>query len=366
MKWHDLKKKSFSYYENNETKVDMGFLLAGFVFDIFTLSSIDDPLSIIQQIVYLFVIGAFLYYDFLLKCEKWTPKGWWEKVWSYRSPIIHFLLGSLLSVYSLFFLKSSSIFSSVVFVFVLLVLMVLNELKQVQKGEVSLKMALFVICLFSFYSLIVPVIMGFVGWAPFLISISLTALTLGIVFKFLKNRVQNSKLLNRFLLAPTASVLSLFIIFYFLGWIPPVPISINNMGVYHNLEVSKGKWILKYERPWYKFWQNGAQDFLARPGDKIVFFVQIFSPSRFDDGVVLNWSQYSPQKGWITSDRIPIRIIGGRQEGFRGYTVKQNFGSGEWRVKVETTDGREIGRMHFDVEKTDTLSYERDWKIDIF
>ncbi|MFN7727979.1 MAG: hypothetical protein ACK5P7_02360 [Bdellovibrio sp.] len=48
-----LKEKALNYYEKNETRVDIGFFLAGVIFDIFTLSDIDDPLSIAQQVVYL-------------------------------------------------------------------------------------------------------------------------------------------------------------------------------------------------------------------------------------------------------------------------------------------------------------------------
>jgi len=361
-----LKTRLVEYYEKNETKVDLGFFLGGFVFDILTLSTIDDPLAIAQQLVYLGVIGSFLYFDFLQKCEKWTPSGRMVGVWNYRSLIIHFLLGSLLSVYSLFFLKSSSMFSSIVFVVVLLALMIANELKSVQKSDVSLKMGLFVICLFSFFSLIVPVILGFVGWTPFILSLVCTAGVLAFLLHRLRKTVDDQKKLFRFLVAPGTGVLVLFLVFYIFGWIPPVPISITKMGVYHNLQVENGVYRLSYDRPWWKFWQSGAQDFQAQPGDKIVFFVQIFSPSRFDDQVILNWNLYHPKRGWLSSDRIPIRIVGGRELGFRGYTVKQNYQPGKWRVLVETTHGHEIGRMYFEVEKTEASAEPRTFREDVF
>lgn len=361
-----LKSRIVEYYEKNETKVDLGFFLGGFVFDILTLSSIDDPIAIAQQLLYLFVIGSFLYFEFLQKCEKWSPTGRIVGIWNYRSLIIHFLLGSLLSVYSLFFLKSSSLFSSIIFVVILLGVMVANELKSVQKSDVSLKMGLFVICLFSFFSLIIPVLLGFVGWTPFLLSLACTLGVLILLYKRLQKRVSDPSKLIRFLMAPGTGVLILFLVFYLFGWIPPVPISITNMGVYHNLEVENGTYRLSYERPWWKFWQNGDQTFKARPGDKIVFFVQIFSPSRFDDQVLLNWNFYHPKRGWLSSDRIPIRIVGGRSQGFRGYTVKQNFEAGQWRVLVETTNGHEIGRMYFDVEKVGASEETRDWRVDVY
>jgi Protein of unknown function (DUF2914) len=75
----------------------------------------------------------------------------------------------------------------------------------------------------------------------------------------------------------------------------------------------------------------------------------VFSPSRFSDQVLLRWYRHE-SKGWALQDTIPIKIVGGREEGFRGYGVKTNYQTGAWKVQVETTDGREIGRIYFSIE----------------
>ncbi len=174
-----LKNRLFEFYEQNETKVDIGFFLAGVLFDVFTLSAIDDPIAIAQQLIYLLAIGALLYYDFLARNDLFKVPARIEKAWVYRDLAIHFLLGSLLSVYSLFFLKSASVFASFVFIFLMAGLMVANELKAVQKNAINLKIALYLICVFSFFSMIFPVLLGFVGWIPFLMSLGMTGLFLG-------------------------------------------------------------------------------------------------------------------------------------------------------------------------------------------
>ena len=52
-----------------------------------------------------------------------------------------------------------------------------------------------------------------------------------------------------------------------------------------------------------------------------------------------------------TSDRIGIAISGGREAGYRAYTRKQRIQHGDWRVDVETEDGRVLGRVSFRVEE---------------
>ncbi len=64
---------------------------------------------------------------------------------------------------------------------------------------------------------------------------------------------------------------------------------------------------------------------------------------------MLAWVHKDPIHGWREEDRIPIHIVGGRREGFRGFGFKANYEPGEWRAQVQTNDGREIGRISFDL-----------------
>ena len=45
------------------------------------------------------------------------------------------------------------------------------------------------------------------------------------------------------------------------------------------------------------------------------------------------------------ADRIPIKISGGREGGYRAYSFKQRLDPGDWQVDVESQDGRIIGRV---------------------
>ena len=358
-----LKSRLLEYYEKNETKMDMAFFLGGFIFDIFTLSDIDDWFSVVQQVVYLAIIGVILFREFLVEAGVETPPLRFKRVWDYRRLIVHFFMGSLLSIYSLFFLKSASIFSSVVFVALLMGVMVANELSNVQKGGIPVRIGLWVICLLCFFSMLVPVILGFVGWVPLLLSLGLTGLVLWGIYQLATRTVSDQAVLNKHLILPSGAVLGLFFAFYMIGWIPPVPLSVLHMGVYHNVVKENGEYKVYYENPWWKFWNKGDQDFVARPGDKIHFFAQIFSPGRFDDSIILHWQRYDDREGWMTTDKIPLRVTGGRAEGFRGRADKGNYSPGNLRIKVETTDGREIGRIYLAVTLDATASEPREFQV---
>lgn len=350
----------------HETKATIAVFLGGFILDIVTLAEIDDLFAITQQIVYLAGIGFILSFELLESVGSVTirhPRL--RSAWKYRGLAVHFLLGSLLSIYSLFFLKSSSLFSTGVFVLVLIGLLVANELKRVQASGVDLKIGLYVVCLFSFFSILFPILLGFVGLLPFSLALIATAAALYLIYLALSKRIDDKKHLLRRLIAPGLATILLFSAFYIVGWIPPVPLSVEDLGIYHSIEKREGQYLLSHERPAWKIWQNGDQDFLAEPGDKIYVFTRIFSPARFSDSIVVHWMHKNPRTGWQSTDRIPMQIQGGRKGGYRGFAVKQNFSEGSWRVSIETTDGREIGRMYFDVTKTNHVNLDRKFKTEM-
>ncbi|MBX9766588.1 MAG: DUF2914 domain-containing protein, partial [Bdellovibrionales bacterium] len=216
----EQKQKIWDTYQKHETRFEIGFFVAGFIFDILFISEVDDPFAIFQQIAYLLIIGSCLHFEVLFDAKLWNPPPKFAQVWKYRNLILHFSLGSLLNLYSLFYIKSASLINSVLFLTLMLAVILANELPAIKKSSVGLKAALFAICLFSFFSILFPIALGHVGWLPVALAITATVGVFYLQFRSLSKHLANSKAASKLTLAPGGGVLALFCLFYVMGWIP--------------------------------------------------------------------------------------------------------------------------------------------------
>jgi hypothetical protein len=176
---------------------------------------------------------------------------------------------------------------------------------------------------------------------------------------------KSSILLKKHVLFPTIIIHALFLFAYYTSLIPPVPVAIKKIGVYYGVKKENGNYIGQHLNSNWNFWSNGSQEFKARPGDKIHILLSIFSPTSFKDQVYLKWYRNDHIEGWVLEDTIPLNILGGRDQGFRGFGIKQYFTQGNWKVVVETSDGREVGRIELEIIQ-DLTSNERTFSYDIF
>ncbi len=342
-----------AFYSRHPKWVPIVFFLVGFVFDAFMLRRIDDLFSIVQQAIYLAVAGALINLELLEFCGKYHPgTGPWSKVWRFREAIIHFMLGTLLNAYTIFYFKSASVLTSFVFVGFLVTVLMLSEFKKFDESQTIVHMTLWCLCLISYSIYLVPTLIGAIGVFPFLVAI-LCSLTMSIfIFIRLRQAAQDQRgLVYKRVLYPFALMHLLFLGLYFARAIPPVPLSVSFIGIYHDVQKQEDQYLLTYTDTAWEFLHNGDQEFKARSGDKLYCFARIFSPTRFQDRLMVRWLYKDAKRRWLSSDTIPMPITGGREEGFRGYTVKSNYWPGDWRCQIETSDGQEIGRITFHVSK---------------
>ena len=360
--------KAKSYYTRHELQFAIGFFIAGFLFDLKFVEHPDGRAVIAQQIFYLIVALSVLTHMFFEEVQPNEPTqprtGLKRMYYDYRSPVLHFVFGTLLNMYTIFFFKSSSILVSFAFLALLITLLLINESHRFRRQGVTVKFALLAVCLHSFFSCTVPILVGHMGnwvyWSSLAVSSLPPIFLAGWIERYRSEYFGRAK---RQILAPTAVVLVSFATLYFFKLTPPVPLSLPFIGVYHKVDREGDQYRLYHQRPWWKFWAHGDQTFRAQRPDVIHVAFRIFSPTRFSDKIHVRWYWKDVDKGWQREDTMPIQIVGGRNDGFRGVAQKSNYRPGEWQVQVETNDDREIGRIYFDV--VTEPEGPRDFSVDV-
>lgn len=365
------------------------FLLAGFLFDVLTLSRIDDWATLVQQGAYLGLLGALLTLEQRYALKLSEPRGWWAKVWRFGEDAIHFLFGSLLSSFALFYFKSASLLTSFAFLGLLFGLLVANELPRFRALGPVMRVALFSLCVTSYLAYLLPVLAGMVRPWLFVLAVLLTCFVLWGAFRQMTLWTGSFTRAVKQVLAPGLAVQGLLLVLYFLRLTPPVPLAIQKMGIYHEVKKEGRDYVLSQQRPtwgtWWgrarerglmdalfssqwpnlKLWQSGDQDFLARPGDKVYAFAAVFAPRGFADEVVGRWYYDHPEKGWVSRGERATSIQGTAERGFRTvYTMSYRDVPGYYRVDITTREGHVIGTRYFTIE-ADTSSAERVWEVDL-
>jgi hypothetical protein len=343
-------KETYARYEKFVPAASFG---AGLLYDIITIGRIDQMANLLQQAAFLLLATGLLALEIADTHAPLQVPAKLAKIWHYRDEATHFLLGSLLSSFTIFFFKASSLVGSSLFFVIIIGCLVGNEFSTLRQLGISMRTVLFCVCMTSFLVCVVPIAWGRVGLLPFITALLASAAFGGGLVYLMMRRWQNRDLLIRRVAYPYGGMLATFLILYAFHLIPPVPLSIKHVGIYRSVERVKDGYQVTYARPRWRFWQTGDQTFVARAGDKIYCFFSVFSPSGFKDSVRVRWMYDDPKDGWTGRDTMPVAITGGREQGFRGFAYKGNFKPGDWQVRIETADALEIGRIYLTVETAD-------------
>lgn len=328
------------------------FFSLGFVWDVLTLGRIDRLYDQIILCTYLILLTVCLYMYNISGDGKWD-NNFIEKYKGYFPLVIQFFLGGLFSAYVIYFSRSISLTKSILFFIILIFLLIANELLKDRISNKYLQFSVYFFVNFTFFIFFVPLITKSISNGMFLVSGILSLVTSISLFIYIyrkspstRDEVNFGKLMSL--------VISIYVIvnaFYFLNFIPPVPLALDTAIVAHEVKKINDEYQITYEEsPWYVFWRRNNENFIQKPGSNIYVFTSIFSPTDFKKSVMHQWKWLSPDSNeWEIMDEISYDITGGRDGGFRGYTYKSNIVSGQWKVSVLTLDGMVLGVVHFQV-----------------
>jgi len=341
----------------------LAMFVAGFLFDFFTMQRIDAWRDLAYQLGCLAGLTGLLVYQHREAIGTWEPGPLTERPWRYNLEALHFLYGGLLSAYVVLYFRSSTLARPAAFLALLAGVMVINEVPRVRRAGYRVRLGLYGLCVLSFLTYFIPIVLGRIDAWVFLLSLLSSAAVVWLVAGWLVPPDADRVGARMRLFAPAAGMLVFIAALYVLRLIPPVPLSVQFQGVYHDIRREDGGYTLVFEAPpRWALWRRDSRTFKRRDGDRLHYFARVFAPSGFRHRVMIRW-EFFDQTGsmWTTTDRIPLDLVGGRAAGFRGTAVKSNFTPGKWRVTAETEDGRAIATLSFRVEE-DISTGERHWR----
>lgn len=324
--------------------------LGGFAFDALTLRRPDQPLDLALLGLYLLLATGVVVLEQRLRLGRPVPLAVRARAgWVHAAA--QFLLGALLSATVVLYARSGGLDRTLGFVAALVGLMVLVERAGARLQAEVPRVLLLGISAFCYGLLVVPVLAGRLPSRLALILGCLSAAgALGaVVTAAVHADGTPGRLLGRVGRFLTAWVLlaGVFVGMERARVLPPVPLAVFEAAVVRDVSVRGGAYTLTYaDPPWWAPLREDERTVAWRPGQPVWVFTAIFAPTGLTTGITHVWERRL-DGAWAETDRIPYAMTGGRDGGYRGYTRKRRLAPGDWRVRVETADGRELVRVPF-------------------
>jgi hypothetical protein len=191
----------------------------------------------------------------------------------------------------------------------------------------------------------------------FLLSGVVSLVVIGLYVCLFKAVVKNNIIENSFKsLIVTICGLCVFInTLYFLNVIPPIPLSLEEAVVAHEVvRIDDAYEVTVPDRGFFASF-DPKNKITKRPGQPIYMYTSVFAPTRISTNIQHIWQKKDAEGKWQTRSTIPFAISGGRDGGYRGYTLSSQVDAGKWRVLIALPNGQIIGLKSFTVELESTI-----------
>jgi hypothetical protein len=329
------------------------FFVGGFVFDTLTLGRIDRLYDIFILCFHMTALSAALFVYNMVEDHCWKHP-WLLKWKSYLPLAIQFFFGALSSAYVIYFSRSVSFSKTFTFFLILLGLLVANEFLKQRISNKYLHFGIYSFVSVTFFTFMIPVLVKETSVTIFVYSslgsLLLTLLLASSILMFAKKSREKIKIWK--LYSVIFAVYGVIHLFYFLRLIPPVPLSLSEGIVAYSVQQQNNQYLVTYEpEDWYYFWRSHRKTFHKKPAESVYIFSSVFAPTDLEEKIRHRWMYYDANtKEWQVTDDVSYEILGGRDEGYRGYTYKQNVIDGDWRVEVITEEELVLGVISFTIE----------------
>lgn len=328
------------------------FFIGGFIFDTFTLGRVDRTYDLVVLCLHMSCLTLTLYLYNLADDGTWE-NTFIKKYTSYLPLAIQFFFGGLSSAYVIYFSRSVSLSKTASFFIILLLLLVANEFLKKRISNKYLQFGVYYFISFTFFTFMIPVFIKQLSPTIFLISgaISLICTLFLIISIYTKSPSTRIEMHLGKMLSLILVIYAFINLFYFLRLIPPVPLALDEGIVAHDVRLDGTGYQVKYEQDkTFMFWRKYKTTFQYSPESKVYIFSSVFAPTGLEKEIIHRWQWYDDHLDeWTTMDEISYSITGGRDDGYRGYTFKENVKDGKWKVAVITKEQFVLGVIYFNV-----------------
>jgi hypothetical protein len=327
-------------------------MVAGYASDNYFFRRIDLPNTQLIFIAYIAAaaISIALLHLLVTRAAGGAEPPRWHK---YLPMATQFALGGLWSAFLVFYSRSAVLTASWPFLLVLAGILIGNEVFKKYHSRLVFTAVLFFFAFLSYAIVTVPIYTRTIGTLTFVLSGAFAILVFLIFLRILARLGREQWLAARWQIAAGAlAVYAAVNLFYFTGILPPLPLALARAGIYHQVSKDKDAYsAIGEDEPWYTRF-GIAPVMHVEPGGALYLYSAVFAPIALTTDIVHRWQRYDPKKKiWVTVSRVTFPIRGGRDGGYRGYTIKRNIAPGDWRVDIDTADGHIIGRVRFEVEQ---------------
>lgn len=336
-----------------ERYVSPASLLIAFTIDTFAFRRVDVLLSNLLLFTYLTIATTGIVVFHLIQSGRLKGRAFVTIV-PFIPVVIQFGFGGLFSGFVILYSQSAAYATSWIFVIILAMLLIGNErFRKLYTGFVFQASILFA-TLISFLIFFLPVVTGKIGTTMFLLS---EAIAVGVMVFFVRVFAQLAPEVYREsrvrLVQSTASIFLIFNLLYFTNAIPPLPLALKEAEVAHTITRVNGEYVVEAEPlKWYQHYLQYNTVLHLLPGERAYVFTSVFAPARLTTNIVHEWQYFDEAlQAWRTTSEVRFPIAGGRDGGYRGYTLEEAPAPGNWRVNVRTGDNRLIGKVSFRVTR---------------
>lgn len=344
-------KNLISIVHKYERYLSPGMLLLGFIVDSITLTRADARFDNLVLLWYLLLAGLCI-----LFLNAHSAGGWQhEKVQKLAVLVplgLQFAFGGLFSGFTVLYSRSSSLGASWPFMIIMIALLIGNEYLRNRYSRLVFQVGIYFVAVFSYLIFAIPVLLNEIGPWIFILSGALSLIVLGILIYLLT--IFASQALFAYKRTLAYIIIGIYVIFnvlYFLNFIPPIPLALKEAVVVHDLKFSNSSFVMSYEIPrWYHFFKEYNPTFNRFGNEPVYVFSSIYAPADIGVTIIHEWSRFDESRDrWVVESRLQYPIFGGRETGFRGYSLKNNVVPGKWKVSIKTKHGQVLGRVKFTV-----------------